>query len=66
MRIIGTDIHPSLARAAILEGRAITRQLCVELINEPLVAFARTLSLDESSSKSRARAPRLSASCVRT
>lgn len=47
MRIIGMDIHRSFAQVAILEDGAITRELRVELIHEPLVAFARTLSLDD-------------------
>jgi len=47
MRIIGMDIHRSFAQVAILEDGAITRQFRVELIHEPLVAFARTLSLED-------------------
>lgn len=47
MRIIGMDIHRSFAQVAILEDGAVTRELRVELIHEPLVAFARTLSLDD-------------------
>jgi len=47
MRIIGMDIHRSFAQVAILEDGAITRELRVELSHEPLVAFARTLSLDD-------------------
>lgn len=37
------DIHRSFAQVAILEDGAITRQLRVELVHEPLVAFAKTL-----------------------
>lgn len=47
MRTIGMDIHRSFAQVAILEDGAITRQLRVELVHEPLVAFAKTLSLDD-------------------
>jgi transposase len=47
MRIVGMDIHRSFAQVAILEDGAITRQLRVELVHEPLVAFAKTLSLDD-------------------
>lgn len=47
MRTIGMDIHRSFAQVAIPEDGAITRQLRVELVHEPLVAFAKTLSLDD-------------------
>lgn len=47
MRIIGMDIHRSFAQVAILEDGTITKQLRVELVHEPLVAFARTLSLKD-------------------
>jgi len=47
MRTIGMDIHRSFAQVAILEDGAITRQLRVELVHEPLVAFAKSLSLDD-------------------
>lgn len=47
MRIVGMDIHRSFAQVAILEDGAITRQLRIELVHEPLVAFAKTLSLDD-------------------
>lgn len=47
MRIIGMDIHRSFAQVAILEDGTVTRQLRVELVHEPLVAFAKTLSLDD-------------------
>lgn len=47
MRTIGMDIHRSFAQVAILEDGAITRQLRVELVHEPLVAFAKTLRLDD-------------------
>lgn len=47
MRVIGMDIHRSFAQVAILENGSITGQLRVELVHEPLVAFARTLSPDD-------------------
>lgn len=47
MKIIGMDIHRSFAQVAILEDGTITKQLRVELVHEPLVAFAKTLSLDD-------------------
>lgn len=47
MRVIGMDIHRSFAQVAILENGRITGQLRVELVHEPLVAFARTLSPDD-------------------
>jgi hypothetical protein len=64
MRVIGMDIHRSFAQVAILKNGRITGQLRVELVHEPLVAFARTLS--PGSSKSPATAPLSSVSCVRT
>lgn len=47
MRIVGMDIHRSFAQVAILEDGAVTRQLRVALVHEPLVAFAKTLNLDD-------------------
>ena len=47
MKIIGMDIHRSFAQVAILEDGKITKQVRVELNHEPLVAFAKTLSLDD-------------------
>lgn len=47
MKIIGMDIHRSFAQVAILENGTITKQLRVELVHEPLVAFAKTLNLDD-------------------
>jgi hypothetical protein len=47
MRTIGMDIHRSFAQVAILEDGTITRELRVELVHEPLVAFAKALSLDD-------------------
>lgn len=47
MKIVGMDIHRSFAQVAILEEGTVTKQLRVELVHEPLVAFAKTLSLDD-------------------
>jgi len=47
MKIIGMDIHRSFAQVAILDDGTITKQLRVELTHEPLVAFAKTLSLED-------------------
>lgn len=47
MKIVGMDIHRSFAQVAILEDGTVTKQLRVELVHEPLVAFAKTLSLDD-------------------
>ena len=47
MKIIGMDIHRSFAQVAILEDGKITKQVRVELTHEPLVAFAKTLSLED-------------------
>ncbi len=47
MKIIGMDIHRSFAQVAILDDGKITKLLRVELTHEPLVAFAKTLSLED-------------------
>ena len=47
MKIIGMDIHRSFAQVAMLEDGKITNQMRVELTHEPLVAFAKTLSLED-------------------
>ncbi|MCK1733987.1 hypothetical protein IVA79_08475 [Bradyrhizobium sp. 138] len=47
MRIVGMDIHRSFAQVAILEDGAIIRQLRVDLVHDPLIAFAKTLSRDD-------------------
>lgn len=47
MRIVGMDIHRSFAQVAILQDGAIIRQLRVDLVHDLLVAFAKTLSLDD-------------------
>ena len=47
MKIIGMAIHRSFAQVAILEDGKITKQVRVELTHEPLVAFAKTLSLED-------------------
>ncbi|TDW59226.1 transposase [Novosphingobium sp. PhB55] len=47
MKIIGMDIHRSFAQVAILESGTVIKQLRVDLTHEPLVAFAKTLSLED-------------------
>ena len=47
MKIVGMDIHRSFAQVAILQDGKITKQVRVELTHEPLVAFAKTLSLED-------------------
>ena len=47
MRIVGMDIHRSFAQVAILESGQITRELRVDLVHDPLVDFAKTLSLED-------------------
>lgn len=47
MKIIGMDIHRSFAQVAILDGGAVIKQLRVDLTHGPLVAFAKTLSLED-------------------
>lgn len=47
MKIIGMDIHRSFAQVAVLEGGQVTKELRVELTHVPLVAFAKTLSLND-------------------
>ena len=47
MKIIGMDIHRSFAQVAMLENGKVIQQLRVELTHEPLVAFAKTLSLED-------------------
>ena len=47
MRVIGMDIHRSFAQAAILEDGKVVKELRVELVHGPLVAFAETLSPDD-------------------
>lgn len=47
MRIVGMDIHRSFAQVAILEGVRITDDRRVDLVHHRLVAFARTLSLED-------------------
>ena len=47
MKIIGMDIHRSFAQVAILDDGKVVKQLRVELTHEPLVAFAKTLSLED-------------------
>ncbi|WP_456828301.1 hypothetical protein [Bradyrhizobium sp. USDA 4518] len=41
------DIHRSVAQVAILEDGTIIRQLRVDLVHDRLVAFAKTLSLED-------------------
>lgn len=47
MQIVGMDIHRSFAQVAILEDGTIIRQLRVDLVHDRLVAFAKTLSLED-------------------
>jgi len=47
MRIVGMDIHRSFAQVAILEDGRITDDRRVELVHHRLVAFARTLSIED-------------------
>ncbi|MGY4606634.1 transposase [Bradyrhizobium sp. USDA 4474] len=47
MQIVGMDIHRSFAEVAILEDGTIIRQLRVDLVHDRLVAFAKTLSLED-------------------
>ena len=47
MKIIGMDIHRSFAQVAMLEDGKITKEMRVELTHEPLVAFAKSLSLED-------------------
>ena len=47
MRVVGMDIHRSFAQVAILEDGQVTHQLRVDLIHDPLVNFAKTLSLED-------------------
>lgn len=47
MRIIGMDIHRSFAQVAILEDGKVTKEFRIELVHGPLVAFAKTLSLED-------------------
>jgi transposase len=47
MRIIGMDIHRSFAQVAVLEDGRITNERRVDLVYHRLVAFARTLSLED-------------------
>jgi len=47
VQIVGMDIHRSFAQVAILEDGTIIRQLRVDLVHDRLVAFAKTLSLED-------------------
>jgi len=47
MRIVGMDIHRSFAQVAVLEDGRITDDRRVDLVHHRLVAFARTLSLED-------------------
>ena len=47
MKIIGMDIHRSFAQVAFLENGKVTKQQRVELTHEPLIAFAKTLDLED-------------------
>ncbi|MGY4601482.1 transposase [Bradyrhizobium sp. GM22.5] len=47
MQIVGMDIHRSFAQVAILEDGTIIRQLRVDIVHDRLVAFAKTLSLED-------------------
>jgi transposase len=47
MLIVGMDIHRSFAQVAVLEDGRITHDRRVDLVHHRLVAFARTLSLED-------------------
>ena len=47
MKIVGMDIHRSFAQVAVLEDGKIMKQMRIKLTHEPLVAFAKTLSLED-------------------
>ncbi|SFQ33480.1 Transposase IS116/IS110/IS902 family protein [Bradyrhizobium sp. Ghvi] len=47
MQIVGMDIHRSFVQVAILEDGTIIRQLRVDVVHHRLVAFAKTLSLED-------------------
>jgi hypothetical protein len=47
MLFVGMDIHRSFAQVAILEDGRITQELRVDLVDGPLVNFAKTLSIED-------------------